>query len=142
LIYGIKMQIVERWCWTVLSYKGWDLVSFGNPYRTWLYIPLKRCLCHSFSALLSWLVEYHLPGVIVVLSSLLKLTWVPKPNIASERDFAKLHRLLHEKPNATTLLLEAMVILSNNRTMKWLNSKPAEEVQHLLQHARKKGCKI
>ena len=56
----------------------------------------------------------------------------------SEWDFGKLDRLLHEKPNASTLSLEAMVLFSSNKTMKWLDSKSAEEIQHLLQAARKK----
>jgi len=97
-------------------------------------------LCHAFSALLSRLVEDHLPGGIHCDSNAqltVETNSVPKTNVVSERDFAKLDRLLREKPNATTLSLEAMVLFSNNRTMKWLNSKPAEEVRHLLQNARK-----
>ena len=35
---------------------------------------------------------------------------VPKTNTISERDFGKLDCLLHEKPNASTLSLEAMVL--------------------------------
>ena len=62
---------------------------------------------------------------------------VSKTNVVSERDFGKLDRLLHEKPNATTLSLEAMILFSNNKTMNWLTSKSPEEVQHLLQAARK-----
>ena len=42
-----------------------------------------------------------------------------------------------EKPNATTMSLEAMILFSNNKTMKWLTSKSPKEVQHLLQAARK-----
>ena len=98
-------------------------------------------LCHAFSALLSRLVEDHLPGGIHYDSNAqltVETNSVPKTNVVSERDFAKLDRLLREKLNATTLSLEAMVLFSNNRTMKWLNSKPAEEVRHLLQNARKK----
>ena len=63
---------------------------------------------------------------------------VSKTNAVSKRDFGKLDRLLHEKPNASILSLEAMVSFSSNKTMKWLNSKSAE-VQHLLQIARKKA---
>ena len=43
---------------------------------------------------------------------------VPKSNVISERDFAKLHRLLREKPNATTLSLEGIILFSNNKTVK------------------------
>ena len=45
--------------------------------------------------------------------------------------------VLREKPNATTLSLEAMILFSNNKTMNWLASKSPEEVQQLLQAARK-----
>jgi len=99
-------------------------------------------LCHAFSALLSRLVQDHLPGGAHYNPSA-QLTnetkSVSKTNAVSEWDFGKLDRLLHEKPNASTLSLEAMVLFSNNKTIKWLNSKSAEEVQHLLQTARKKA---
>ena len=61
----------------------------------------------------------------------------PNTTVISERDFAKLDRLLREKPNASTLTLEAMVLFSNNKTAQWLNSKPQAEVKVLLQKARK-----
>ena len=54
----------------------------------------------------------------------------------SERDFAKLDRLLREKPNASTLSLEAMVLFSNNRTASWLSSKSPDEIHKLIQQAR------
>ena len=55
----------------------------------------------------------------------------------SKRDFGKLDHLLCEKQNPSTLSLEAIVLFSSNKTMKWLNS--AVVVQHLLQIARKKA---
>ena len=98
-------------------------------------------LCHVFSALLSRLVQDHLPGGTHYNPSA-KLTSetksVSKTNVVSERDFGKLDCLLREKPNASTLSLEAMILFSSNKTMKWLNSKSAE-VQHLLQIARQKA---
>ena len=57
----------------------------------------------------------------------------------SERDFAKLDRLLCEKLISTTLSLEAMILLSSNKTIKWLNTKSAKEIEHLMQVARKKA---
>ena len=99
-------------------------------------------LCHAFSALISRLVQNHLPGGVHDNPSH-QLTdetkSVSKTNVVSERDFGKLDRLLREKPNASTLSLEAMVLFSSNKTMKWLNSKSAEEVQHLLRMARQKA---
>lgn len=95
-----------------------------------------------FFALLSRLVQDHLPGGAHYNPSA-QLTnetkSVSKTNAVSERDFGKLDRLLREKPNASTLSLEAIVLFSSNKTIKWLNSKSAEEVQHLLQTARKKA---
>jgi len=92
-------------------------------------------LYHAFSTLLSQLVQDHLPGGAHYNPSA-QLTnetkSVSKTNAVSEWDFGKLDHLLHEKPNASTLSLEAMVLFSNNKTIRWLNSRSAEEVQHLL----------
>ena len=49
---------------------------------------------------------------------------VPKTNVVSERDFAQLDCLLHQKPNAN--------LFANNKTSKWLDSKSQEERQDLL----------
>ena len=101
---------------------------------------LLEVLCNAFSALLSRLVQDHLPGGAHCNPSaelINKTKSVSKTNVVSERDFGKLDRLLHEKPNATTLSLEAMILFSNNKTMNWLTSKSPKEVQHLLQTARK-----
>ena len=101
---------------------------------------LLEVLCNAFSALLSQLVQDHLPGGAHCNPSaelINETKSVSKTNVVSERDFGKLDRLLREKPNATTLSLEAMILFSNNKTMNWLTSKSPEEVQHLLQTARK-----
>ena len=101
---------------------------------------LLEILCNAFSALLSRLVQDHLPGGAHCNPSaelINETKSVSKTNVVSERDFGKLDRLLREKPNATTLSLEAMILFSNNKTMNWLTSKSPEEVQHLLQAARK-----
>jgi len=50
---------------------------------------------------------------------------VPKTNVISERDFAMLDRMMRDKPNATTVALEAMILYTNNQTQMWL-------VQHAL----------
>ena len=57
-------------------------------------------------------------------------------NVISERDFAKLDRLLCEKPNATTLCLEGMILFANNKTSAWLDAKTPEEKEDLLKKAR------
>ena len=60
----------------------------------------------------------------------------------SERDFAHLDRLLREKPNASILSLEAMILFSNNKTAKWLNEKSEAELSKLLQKARACGPEL
>ena len=102
-------------------------------------------LFSAFSSLLLRLVEDHLPGgkfdnadeTLVT-----DTTSVPKTNTVSERDFAQLDRLLREKPNASILSLEAMILFSNNKTAKWLNEKSEAERSKLLQKARACGPEL
>ena len=69
----------------------------------------------------------HLPGgVLDEAFTNLVMQSVPKTNVVSERDFAKLDRFLREKSNASTLSLEALILFTNNKTAKWLDSKQAE----------------
>ena len=62
---------------------------------------------------------------------------VPCTNTISERDFAKFDRLLREKPHASTLALEAHILLTNNKTIKWLDQKSTAEKEKLMEEARK-----
>ena len=62
---------------------------------------------------------------------------VKKTNTNSERDFAKLDRLLREKPHATMLSLEAHILFSNNKTREWLESKSPDELKLLMEIAKK-----
>ena len=62
---------------------------------------------------------------------------VKKTNTISERDFAKLDRLLREKPHATTMSLEAHILFSNNKTREWLETKSPDELKLLMETARK-----
>ena len=101
-----------------------------------------QILCHAFSLLLSRLVCDHLQGGVLDEPSTpfkKQTKSVPKTNTLSERDFAKLDRFLREKPNASTLSLEAIVLFTNNKTAKWLTSKAPDEVTQLFQKARTKG---
>lgn len=98
-----------------------------------------QLLFGAFSSLLARLVGDHLPGG---RNDVTKETFaeetqsVPKTNTVSERDFAQLDRLLREKPNASVLSLEAMILFSNNKTARWLNEKDSSERAVLLQKAR------
>lgn len=64
-------------------------------------------------------------------------TTVQTTNTISERDFAKFDRLLREKPNASTLALEAHILFTNNKTSKWFSTKPAVERETMMEEARK-----
>ena len=102
-------------------------------------------LFSAFSSLLLCLVEDHLPeGKFDNADETLirDTTSVPKTNTVSERDFAQLDRLLREKPNATILSLEAMILFSNNKTAKWLSEKSQAERSKLLQKARACGPEL
>ena len=96
-------------------------------------------LFSAFSSLLTRLVADHLPSgeYDAAKEALTEETKsVPTTNTISERDFAQLDRLLREKPNATILSLEAMILFCNNKTAEWLNSKTATERGELLRKAR------
>ena len=49
---------------------------------------------------------------------------------------AQLDRLLREKPNASVLSLEPMILFSNNKTAKLLNEKSSAERAELIKKAR------
>ena len=104
-----------------------------------------KLLFDAFYRHLMHLVEDHLPGGRYddfgdLLSE--ETITVPKTNTVSERDFAQLDRLLREKPNATTLSLEALILLNNNQTSKWLDEKEASVQAELMAKARKCGLEF
>jgi len=93
----------------------------------------------AFSSLISRLVEDHLPNGKYDNPSaelVAETKSVPTTNVISERDFAQLDRFLREKPNATTLSLEAMIMFSNNKTASWLHTKTLKEREELMKKAR------
>ena len=61
---------------------------------------------------------------------------VPTANLNPERDFAILDRLMSQKPNATYIALESLLLYSHNKTSAWLESKQPDERERLLQAAR------
>ena len=96
-------------------------------------------LFSAFSSLLEHLVGDHLHGGSYDATNetlIEENRSVPKTNTVSKRDFAQLDRLLREKPNASVLSLEAMILFSNNKTGKWLNEKLPSERSELLRKAR------
>lgn len=100
----------------------------------------------GFSALLKRMVTDHLSGgefdVELTEERKKETASVQKTNTISERDFAQLDRLLREKPNATTMSLEAMVMFSNNKTAKWLQTKTAKEREQLFKQVCENGPKF
>ena len=97
-----------------------------------------QVLYSAFSALIAHLVQDHLPGGKFNNPSdtLCEQTKsVPTTNTISERDFGKLDRLLKEKPNATTLSLEALILFSSNKTARWLNEK-SDTKEEIIENAR------
>ena len=100
-------------------------------------------LFSAFSALLNRMVVDHLSGgrydVELTEAKLKETASVQKTNTISERDFAQLDRLLREKPNATTMSIEAMVMFSNNKTSRWIRSLSDESRTNLFKQAREKA---
>ena len=116
--------------------------SNGTPDDDVIAQELLPTLFSSFSVLLFCLLHDCLPGGKLDNPShkLQEETKsVLKTNTASEHDFVKLDRLLREKPNATTLSLEAMILFTNNQTASWLRAKPIEDVQELMKKAHSKA---
>ena len=61
---------------------------------------------------------------------------VPTTNVAPEKDFAVFDRLLHEKLNATSIALVAMILFSYNKTASWVEKQSSKNKEHLFQVAR------
>ena len=100
---------------------------------------LLKVLCSTLGTFTARLLSDHLPGGAFhspTPSLQSEASSVAKTNAISERDFAQLDRLLREKPNASTLAIEGMVMYSNNKTGEWLQSKTAEERAAILRTAR------
>ena len=94
----------------------------------------------SLLVLVNRLLVDHLPGGVLDMPSKQLVTEtksVPNSNTISERDFTKLDRLLREKPNATTIALEGLILFSNNKTAQWLHGKSPENREAIFKRARK-----
>jgi len=77
---------------------------------------LHRMIFGTFSSLISCLVEDHLPDGRYGNSStelVAETKSVLTTNVINEGDFAQLDGFLCEKPNASALSLEAMIMVSN-----------------------------
>ena len=81
----------------------------------------------------------HLPGGefhgVLDPKIMLKTNSVPKTNVSPERDFAILDRSMAQKPNATYIALESVLLYSHNKTSSWLHSKPPDIPSHLMKES-------
>ena len=79
-----------------------------------------QLLFQSFAITLQRLVIDHLPGGMynsVVDPQVIQETKsVPKSNVVPECDFAVLDRLMTQKPNATYIALESLLLYSHNKS--------------------------
>ena len=101
---------------------------------------LLQLLFKAFSETTQRLLLDHLPGGVYnsVTDALLvaETASVPTTNVAPERDFAVLDRMMREKPNAHLVAIEAMILYSHNKSSIWLQQKSDEERAQLLQVTR------
>ncbi len=102
---------------------------------------LLHVLFKSFYLLCERMLVDHLPGGVHQESRSreyeAETASVPNTNTVSERDFAQLDRYLREKPNATTVALESLILFSNNKTKAWLEGKDDQEKTRIFTAARK-----
>ena len=71
-----------------------------------------------------------------------KTKGVPKHNKYSESVFGYLDRFLKEKPNSSTLAMEAYILFCHNKTLDWLDRKTDKERRQLVDSARKEEKKM
>lgn len=103
-------------------------------------VEILQLMFKSFYLTMERMLKDHLPQGVHDKPSAIKISETkstPKSNVVSERDFAQLDRLLGEKPNATTICLEGMILYANNKTRSWLDRKNAEEKSEILKIATK-----
>ena len=104
-----------------------------------IVLELLQVVFKSFYILCERLLIDHLPGGIhdqPTEEYRNQVKSVPKTNTVSEMDFAQLDRYLREKPNATTIALESIVLFANNKTREWLMTKTENEKAKIFAAAR------
>ncbi|CAB3978959.1 Hypothetical predicted protein [Paramuricea clavata] len=60
----------------------------------------------------------------------------PKTNVVPERDFGMLDRLIAQKPNATTLVFEGILMFTKNGSKGWRDLLPPEKRAAVMEMAR------
>ena len=86
------------------------------------------------------LLEDHLKGgkydITPTPESLAEQKSVMKTNVMPLRDFGMLDRLIMDKPRATTLVLEGIIMFNKNQTGSWRGKLPQEKRKEVLTLAR------
>lgn len=100
---------------------------------------LLQLLCKAFSITIHRLLFDHLPSgkfhsAVTDATLIQETASVPTTNVAPERDFAVLDRVL--KPNATTIALESFILFAHNKTSKWLDEQEIDEREKIFKAAR------
>jgi len=107
----------------------------GNDATTATVLQL---LCSTFARYSRRLLADHLPGGkfhSMTEQHRREAASVATTNVVSERTFAQLDRLKREKPNASLLAIEGMVLFAANKTSKWLKSQPQTRKHQLITSA-------
>ena len=99
-----------------------------------------QLIFRAFSLTCQRLLVDHLPGGVfhsvtdpVIVQ---ETAGVPVTNVSPERDFAVLDRMLREKPNASLVALESMILYSHNKSALWLAQQSQEAREKLFKAAR------
>ena len=98
-------------------------------------LDLLKLLFGAFAETTQRLLLDHLPGgkyhSVEDNDAVEKLSSVPTTNVSPERDFAVLDRLMREKPNASNIALESMILYSR-KTASWLQQKNQKNDKNFL----------
>ena len=101
---------------------------------------LLQLLFKAFSITTNRLLIDHLPGgkfhSVTDAQVIQDTASVPTTNVSPERDFAVLDRVLREKPNASLIALESLILFAHNKTSKWLDECEVSEREKLFKAAR------
>ena len=96
-------------------------------------------LCASFERKLRVVVEDQLKEGVNAAENLKKeeTVSVPRTNVACERDFGMLDRMMRERPNAHTCVFESLIMFKKNGTNEWMRELDEARLKEVCLNARK-----
>ena len=97
-----------------------------------------QLLAAAFATFTKRLLHDHLPGGVfhnMTQQEKAETKTVATTNVISERSFAQLDRMKREKPNATVIAMEAMMLFTNNKTAEWLAHQSPDQRHQLFTSA-------